>query len=58
MTATKLVATIERGQDVYQCELRTPEADTIDRQWFLNGVPVHGAPRLGKREHCADAEHY
>jgi hypothetical protein len=42
MTATKLVATIERGQDVYQCELRTPEADTIDRQWFLNGVPVHG----------------
>ena len=44
MTATTLVATNEHDQDVYRCELRHLDADNIDRQWFLNGVPVSGAP--------------
>ena len=44
MTATKLVATIEHGQDVYRCEQRTLDSDRVDRQWFLNGVPVSWGP--------------
>ena len=47
---TKLLATIEHGQDLYRFELRTVDSDNIDRQWFLNGVPVHGAPRPCQRE--------
>ena len=46
MNATKLIATIDHGQDVYRCELRTLDSGGVDRQWFLNGRPVHGAPRL------------
>ena len=49
MNDTKLVATIEHGQDVYRCELRTLESGGIARQWFLNDRPVPGAPRLSPR---------
>ena len=50
MNATQLLVTIEHRQDVYRCELRTPDSDGSHCQWFLNGVPVHGAPRLRKRD--------
>jgi hypothetical protein len=53
MTASELLATIEDGQDVYRCELRTYASGQIDRQWFLNGVPVHDGPRLRNSERCA-----
>lgn len=38
MNGTKLLMTVEHGQDVYRCELRDLDAHGIECHWSLNGV--------------------
>ena len=38
MNGPKLLMTVERGQDMYRCELRDLEALGVECQWSLNGA--------------------
>jgi hypothetical protein len=38
MNGTKLLMTVEHGQDVYRCELRHLDDHVVECQWFLNGA--------------------
>ena len=57
MNDKKLLVTIEHGQDVYRCELRDLESNGIGCQWFLNGRPVYGAPRVRSRHPTVEEKH-